>query len=803
MTIVTGEVSDITGRPDNTRWEFLTPVRVREGSVAGSIITDRKRVVQPLDGSIRVELDPGPATILYDGNEWEVTIPEEDSSLWDIISAAVAFPPNTSQDLLASAVDSYLQENPPSGDIEVDNISDAGTAGKAAVQATTQAQLRTAAGASTSGATVFTGTPAQGRLALGVSPEATSGAMRNLMAKLTENVGDATWLILGDSTGNATNEWVYLTTQWLAARYPAYTVNYYLWDEAGNAWPGSPTVVQTGTGSFTLSVWNASVPGSKTGYFQGSRFTTAVVKNADLVAISYGHNQGGPVDTDTTRQLQRNKYLAFADEVALANPNAGLVVVAQNPSVDGAFSHDIEWQAQRALLYAQAASFRGWGVVNVLRAFLEYGDWAADLTDPDGIHPSPAGSLLWAGVVQAALERAAKVPVTTQVSQSVAPSRQIIGNPQFTAWKGSLPDGVTSTVNCAVSKELTDYETGVQAMKVTADATDGQPYAEWSATAVALGIKGMLANRTWTVAVRIKIPAANTSVVRVYLRDNNGSGQSVYSDVDDTARDRYLWVYVTKAFASNATSVMIRVCPKTYGTALSTVTVDRIYMVPGTIPYTGSDPNTLASVPAADGDFVRKVSGAYVGHTVAEVKTALGVEKELLVGAQPSFPVGSINGNISMVSGDEVFAYFIADETRTINTMIAASGSTAAAATPTLCRYGVYSAAANGDLTEIGSTPNDTTLFAATGTEYPKALSAPVNLVEGNLYAYGLLIVSASTLPTIMAQLAIGAQNTFFRATNKRPHRSARRTGLSDLPASVLNSSLANKNGVPFILGVT
>lgn len=166
MTIVTAEVSDITGRPDNTRWEFLTPVRVREGSVEGSIITNRTRLVQPLDGSIRVELDPGPATIKYDGNEWEVTIPEEDSSLWDIISAAVAVPPDTALAMIGSAVSAWLQENPPSGDIEVDNITDAGTAGKDALLADTEAELRDAAGASEVGAAVFTGDAAAGREAL-------------------------------------------------------------------------------------------------------------------------------------------------------------------------------------------------------------------------------------------------------------------------------------------------------------------------------------------------------------------------------------------------------------------------------------------------------------------------------------------------------------------------------------------------------------------------------------------------------------------------------------------------------------
>lgn len=127
MTVtITGLVTDVTGRPDNTRWHFTTPRAVRQ-SAAGGIITARPRIVQPLDGEISVDLEPGQAVIEFGDETWTVTIPDTDADLWDVISAAVAFPPNTSQDLLASAVDSYLQENPPSGDIEVDNITDAGT----------------------------------------------------------------------------------------------------------------------------------------------------------------------------------------------------------------------------------------------------------------------------------------------------------------------------------------------------------------------------------------------------------------------------------------------------------------------------------------------------------------------------------------------------------------------------------------------------------------------------------------------------------------------------------------------------
>lgn len=52
--------------------------------------------------------------------------------------------------------------------------------------------------------------------------------------------------VLGDSTGNATDEWVYKTAQALMADYPEWTFHYRLWDDANQRY-GVPTVMQTGT----------------------------------------------------------------------------------------------------------------------------------------------------------------------------------------------------------------------------------------------------------------------------------------------------------------------------------------------------------------------------------------------------------------------------------------------------------------------------------------------------------------------------------------------------------------------------
>ena len=51
--------------------------------------------------------------------------------------------------------------------------------------------------------------------------------------------------IIGDSTGNATDEWVHLTAQWLAAAYPTHRVEHRVWDSTSQDYL-APVVIQAG-----------------------------------------------------------------------------------------------------------------------------------------------------------------------------------------------------------------------------------------------------------------------------------------------------------------------------------------------------------------------------------------------------------------------------------------------------------------------------------------------------------------------------------------------------------------------------
>lgn len=151
-----------------------------------------------------------------------------------------------------------------------------------------------------------------------------------------------------------------------------------------------------------------------------------------------------------------------------------------------------------------------------------------------------------------------------------------------------------------------------------------------------------------------------------------------------------------------------------------------------------------------------------------------------------------IHDSVTLISGQVWFAGFTADKTELVSNITVGTRSTAAGATPTLCRMGVYSVDASDNLTLVASTVNDTTLFAATNTTYTRALSVPFTKQVGTRYATAILVVSGAAMPTLVGlQLApTSFVNSFLKAA---PARYTLVTGQTDLPATVTAASLGGQ----------
>lgn len=162
----------------------------------------------------------------------------------------------------------------------------------------------------------------------------------------------------------------------------------------------------------------------------------------------------------------------------------------------------------------------------------------------------------------------------------------------------------------------------------------------------------------------------------------------------------------------------------------------------------------------------------------------------LLGGGEEVLPRFTLGGSISLTSQLLRLTYFTALRTEVINNLVTYTSSIAAAATPTLCRGGVYSIDAAGAGTLVASIANDTTLWAAVSTKYTRALSAPFNKVAGQLYALALLCVSGTTIPTTAGNAANASTASII--FSELPRLYATLAAQNDLPASYADASLTN-----------
>ena len=137
-----------------------------------------------------------------------------------------------------------------------------------------------------------------------------------------------------------------------------------------------------------LTVFNGSMPGSQLIYAQ-SRVALMFPEAPDVVIINSGHNYGAGSPA---------VYLTAVDDYISAlhavYPDARIIVSGQNPEFSPAANRVAH--ARRLTELRVYALTNGYGYVPALEAFMNEPDGGASLVMGDGIHPTPAGSALWA-----------------------------------------------------------------------------------------------------------------------------------------------------------------------------------------------------------------------------------------------------------------------------------------------------------------------------------------------------------------------------------------------------------------------
>lgn len=161
----------------------------------------------------------------------------------------------------------------------------------------------------------------------------------------------------------------------------------------------TPYIGFSGTvaGAPILTVWNGSHGGATIDYLNAR--VPALVPAVGQVAafVSCSHNEAAQIG-----QSYRARLATLASAAAVRLPHSTMCLLTQNPRKAPAAY--IAEHAKRRVDVARLAVASRYAFVDVMEAFTSRPGGYDDLVLADGIHPTPAGSRLWAATVISAID---------------------------------------------------------------------------------------------------------------------------------------------------------------------------------------------------------------------------------------------------------------------------------------------------------------------------------------------------------------------------------------------------------------
>lgn len=401
----------------------------------------------------------------------------------------------------------------------------------------------------------------------GVGGGAAITSLSSAKLAIEADAGDVNLLFIGDSTGDATNEWIYLFAQWLATEYPTHSVSYRLWNTGSSAYAAA-TAISTGSGANTIRIWNASVAGTAPIHHMGSNFAAAIADtNPDLIVWSHGHNllaQEG---------LARAEFVGPMDQVRLALPSVPNAAVRQNPRRD-----DNNMAVTVADLDALAEDYGDLTLIDAYSLFVAQGKSSSLYAD--NVHPNAAGSQLFLQAAKAAWG-GARAGDSDAVTAAFLASlgTNLLANADFSdpSYVGGTPTGWSVTGNAVCTLETTIVDAGKsQCMKVASTASS-------SGLRQGISTPSALSNKQATIAVRMYVPAGQSQLAAGVNLLRLGPTGSYTISRGNSGVDGWRWFVVTTpnlgAFAN------FHVTLNTIAAAASsTVYIDRVILVEGESP---------------------------------------------------------------------------------------------------------------------------------------------------------------------------------------------------------------------------
>lgn len=135
-----------------------------------------------------------------------------------------------------------------------------------------------------------------------------------------------------------------------------------------------------------LKVYNAAIPGMAIDY-HAARLAAMLPETPSVIYICLGGNNAG-TDTDVQYLARMDAFVASIRAIYAGVP---IVMVTGQARFDAAYPAAAARWAQLRAVWAG----RGWGFLDVEKAFLDYPGGYASLIGPDNIHTNAAGNLVW------------------------------------------------------------------------------------------------------------------------------------------------------------------------------------------------------------------------------------------------------------------------------------------------------------------------------------------------------------------------------------------------------------------------
>lgn len=398
---------------------------------------------------------------------------------------------------------------------------------------------------------------------------------------------DAQLVVIGDSTGDETTEWV---RQWpeqkISPRYPNLKVVYRLYDYTNNVW-GNAVTIQEGTSGAngTLTVYNFSVGGTQPSYFAASRKSVFNGLSPDLVIWNHGHNTELTYLVRTYAVRVASSFLTGWETFRLLFPNCPHAAILQNPKQDdNSRAIVVSTETTKAGLYGDVT------LIDVYSQFIADGKPASYYKDMAStkIHPSDLGEAIFIDKVDAAYIAAAPSPIAVAPAFLATATTNLLSNGDFSAWPGSVPTGWTANNGAVTAKETTNVDSvngRTQCVALTGNATNSRITQAFTAAArTAIGTAGSL-----TFAARVMRPTPNssgsTAIIGVTLISASVGTISSPTGVGVLQDGGWVWVVTTiEGVPNDLTYANLEIYWDSAATAGAVAYIDRVIAVAGVLP---------------------------------------------------------------------------------------------------------------------------------------------------------------------------------------------------------------------------